>query len=164
MSRVVGSRLTIAISVMAMGLLFVQPRLAFADDNSSASQAGALPMVESVTDTLAFIRWTTQNPGGTILHHAVVRYGQDPKNLNLTAESPTRINPGHSKMVFRVRVGNLKPGTTYYYKVSSEQAGGMSEPGKEQRRTCEHVHRGILVVAAITAALALLQPSHCSKL
>jgi hypothetical protein len=128
MSRVIGSRLTIAISVMAMGLLFVQPRLAFAGDNSSASQAGALPMVESVTDTLAFIRWTTQNPGGTILHHAVVRYGQDPNNLNLTAESPTRINPGHSEMVFRVRVSNLKPGTTYYYKVSSEQAGGVSDP------------------------------------
>ena len=31
-------------------------------------------------------------------------------------------------MVFRVRVANLKPGTTYYYKVSSEQAGGISDP------------------------------------
>ena len=85
-------------------------------------------MIESVSDTLAFIRWTTQNPGGTILHYAVVRYGKDPNNLNLTAESPTRINPGHSEMVFRVRVANLKPGTTYYYKVSSEQAGGISDP------------------------------------
>jgi hypothetical protein len=128
MSRVIGSRLTIAISVMAMGLLFVQPRLACAGDGSTTSKAGALPVVESVTDTLAFISWTTKNPGGTILHHAVVRYGQDRNNLNLTAESPTRINPGHSEMVFRVRVDNLKPGTTYYYKVSSEQAGGISDP------------------------------------
>jgi hypothetical protein len=128
MSRVNGSRLTIAISFMAMGLLFVQPRLAFAGDSSRSSQAGATPVVESVTDTLAFIRWTAQNPGGTILHHAVVRYGKDPNNLNFTAESPTRINPGHSEMVFRVRVGNLKPGTTYYYKVSSEQASGISDP------------------------------------
>jgi hypothetical protein len=121
-------RRTIAISVMAMGLLFVQPRLAFAGESSSTSQASATPVIESVSDTLAFIRWTTQNPGGTTLHYAVVRYGKDPNNLNLTAESPTRINPGHGEMVFRVRVGNLKPATTYYYKVSSEQAGGVSDP------------------------------------
>jgi phosphodiesterase/alkaline phosphatase D-like protein len=127
MTRLNGTRLTIVISTMAMGLLFVQP-LVIAGDSSSTERAGATPVVESATDTLAFIRWTTQNPGGTILHHAVVRYGKDPNNLNLTAESPTRINPGHSEMVFRVRVGNLKPATTYYYKVSSEQAGGISDP------------------------------------
>ena len=128
MSRVSGSRLTIAIGTMVISLLFVQPRLALAGESSSSSQAGATPVVESVSDTLAFIRWTTQNPGGTILHYAVVRYGQDPNNLDLTAESPTRINPAHSEMIFRVRVGNLKPATTYYYKVSSEQAGGIFDP------------------------------------
>ena len=128
MTRLNRLRLTIAISPIAMSLVFVQPRLAFAGESSSTSQASATPVIESVSDTLAFIRWTTQNPGGTILHYAVVRYGKDPNNLNLTAQSPTRINAGHSEMVFRVRVGNLKPGTTYYYKVSSEQAGGISDP------------------------------------
>jgi hypothetical protein len=128
MTRLNRLRLAIAISTMALSLLFVQPRLAFAGESSSTRLASATPVIESVSDTLAFIRWTTQNPGGTILHYAVVRYGKDPNNLNLTAESPTRINPGHSEMVFRVRVANLKPGTTYYYKVSSEQAGGISDP------------------------------------
>ena len=128
MSRLNRLHLTITISTIAMSLLFVQPRLALAGESSSTSQASATPVIESVSDTLAFIRWTTQNPGGTILHYAVVRYGKDPNNLNLTAESPTRINPGHGEMVFRVRVGNLKPATTYYYKVSSEQAGGVSDP------------------------------------
>jgi hypothetical protein len=128
MPRLNGLRFTIAISAMAMGLSFVQPRLECAGNGSTTTKANATPVVESVSDTLAFISWTTQNPGGTILHYAVVRYGKDPNNLDSTAESPTRINPGHSEMIFRVRVGNLKPATTYYYKVSSEQAGGIFDP------------------------------------
>jgi hypothetical protein len=128
MIRVSGARFTIAVSAMAMGLLFVQPRPAFAGAGSSPGQASASPTVESINDTLAFIRWTTQNPGGTILHYAVIHYGKDPKHLDLTAESPTRINPAHSEMVFRVRVDNLLPATTYYYKVSSRQANGFSDP------------------------------------
>jgi phosphodiesterase/alkaline phosphatase D-like protein len=127
MIRVNGSRLTLAISAMAMGLLFVQPRPARAGEVSSAGQVNATPVVESITDTLAFIVWTTQNPGGTILHHAIVHYGKDPNHLDLTAESPTRINPGHSEMVFRVRMHDLEPETKYYYKVSSEQANGISD-------------------------------------
>jgi hypothetical protein len=31
-------------------------------------------------------------------------------------------------MVFRVRMGDLEPGTTYYYKVSSRQADGILDP------------------------------------
>jgi hypothetical protein len=128
MIRVNKSRLTIAISAMAMGLLFIQPRLACAGEGANTGKAGATPVIESITDTLAFISWTTQNPGGTILHYAVVHYGKDPKQLNLAAESPTRINQGHNEMVFRVRVGDLQPATTYYYKVSSMQADGDSDP------------------------------------
>ena len=128
MITVNGSRLTLAISAMAMSLLFTQPRLAFAGEGSSTGQSKATPVVESVTDTLAFISWTTQNPGGTILHRAIVHYGKDPNHLDLTAESPTRINPSHSEMVFRVRMPYLEPETTYYYKVSSRQADGISDP------------------------------------
>ena len=128
MTRVHGERLTIAMSVMAMGLLFVQPRLACAREGSSRSQENATPMIESITDTLAFISWTTHNPGGTILHYAIVRYSKDPNHLDLTAESPTRINTGHSEMVFRVRMDNLEPNTTYYYKVCSRQSDGISDP------------------------------------
>jgi len=128
MTTAKASCFTIAINVMAMGLLLLQPRSACARQDSSPGQISASPMIESVSDTLAFIRWTTPNPGGTILHHAIVRYGKDPNHLDLTAESPTRINPGHREMVFRVRMRDLEPGTTYYYKVSSQQANGNSDP------------------------------------
>lgn len=130
MTRANGSCLTIAISVMAMGLLFLQPRLACAREDFSPALVAVNPIVESVTDSAAFIRWTTHNPRGTILHYAIVRYGKDPDHLDLTAKSPTRINPGHSEMVFRVRMDNLKPKTTYYYKVCSRQADGISDPAK----------------------------------
>src|SRR3981081_4822902 len=128
MIRVNRSRLTLAISAIAMGLLCTQTRLACAGESSSTGQGKAPPVVESVTDRLAFISWTTQNPGGTILHRAIVHYGKDPNHLDLTAESPTRINPSHSEMVFRVRMPYLEPETTYYYKVSSEQANGNVDP------------------------------------
>src|ERR1700686_4010043 len=118
----------IAISIMAMGLLFLQSRPACARDGSGLSQVKASPIVESVADTLAFISWTAQNPGGTILHYAVVHYGKDPNHLDWTAKSPTRISPSRSEMVFRVRMNDLEPGTTYYYKFFSTQAPGISDP------------------------------------
>jgi hypothetical protein len=128
MTAAKAARLAIAINVTAMTLLFVQPRLACARQGSNPSQVSASPMVESVSDRLAFIRWTTPNPGGTILHFAIVRYGKNPNHLDLRAESPTRINQSHSEMVFRVRMNDLEPGTTYYYKVLSQQANGSSDP------------------------------------
>ena len=128
MIRFSRSRVTIAIGAMAMGLLFVRPIVAQAGQDSGSTHINASPVIETVTDTLAFISWTTQNPGGTILHNAVVRYGKDPNNLHSTAESPTRINPSHAEMVFRVRMHNLEPATTYYYRVYSEQANGIADP------------------------------------
>ncbi|HET7892339.1 MAG TPA: fibronectin type III domain-containing protein [Candidatus Sulfotelmatobacter sp.] len=122
------SRLTIAIATLTISLLFAQSRLASARQGSSSSQTSANPTLETVTDSLAFISWTTPNPGGTILHYAIAHYGKDPSHLDLTAKSPTRINLSRSDMVFRVRIGDLEPGTTYYYKVSSEQASGLSDP------------------------------------
>jgi hypothetical protein len=134
MTRINGSRLTIAICVMAVGILFLQPTLACAGEGSSPAQVNVSPTVESVADTFAFIRWTTRNPGGTILHYAIVHYGTDPKHLDLTAMSPNRINPSHSDMVFRVRMNDLQPDTTYYYKVSSTQANGTSGPATSSVR------------------------------
>jgi Purple acid Phosphatase, N-terminal domain len=128
MIRTNWSRSTIAISAMAMSLLVAHSRLACAGEGSNPGKDTATPTIESITDRLAFISWTTQNPGGTILHYAVVHYGKDPKHLDLTAESPTRINPGRREMVFRVRVDDLEPGTTYYYKACSGQANDVSDP------------------------------------
>ena len=61
------------------------------------------------------------------MHHGVVRYGTDPNRLIETAKSPIRLNPDHSTTVFRVRLENLKPQTTYYYTVDSIQANGKSD-------------------------------------
>src|SRR5207302_9521671 len=99
--------LTTALIITVMGPLLVRPRSAYARQNSGVEQNSARPTIESVSDTLAFISWTTPNPGGTILHYAVVRYGKDPNHLQFTAKSPTRINPSHSEMVFRVRIQDL---------------------------------------------------------
>jgi hypothetical protein len=124
------SRITIAISALAMGLLLGQARLACAGQGSNpgTDNVNATSMIESITDRIAFISWTAHNPGGTILHYAIVHYGKDPNHLDWMAKSPTRINPSRSEMVFRVRMNDLEPGTTYYYKVSSTQATGIPDP------------------------------------
>jgi phosphodiesterase/alkaline phosphatase D-like protein len=85
------------------------------------------PALESAGDNLAIIRWTTNNPGGTDVHFAVVHYGTDPEDLSQTAKSQIRINRGHSETIFRVRMAGLKPQTTYYYKVTSEEITGKSD-------------------------------------
>ena len=90
-------------------------------------QLTAGPELESATDTSAIIRWTTLNPGGTALHFGVVHYGTDPKNLTQVAQSPNRRNPSHPDMIFRVRIMGLNSNTTYYYKVESTGATGVSD-------------------------------------
>jgi hypothetical protein len=50
MTRADAVRITLAINVMAMCLLFVQPRVACACQGSSPSQVSATPVVESITD------------------------------------------------------------------------------------------------------------------
>jgi hypothetical protein len=85
------------------------------------------PKIELATEHLTIIHWTTNNPGGSPVHYGVVHYGTDPHNLIETAKSPIRLNPDQSSTVFRVRLENLKPQTTYYYIVGSMQATGESD-------------------------------------
>jgi phosphodiesterase/alkaline phosphatase D-like protein len=85
------------------------------------------PEIELAIDNLTIIRWTTNNPGGLNDHFGVVYYGTDPKVLNQTAKSPIRLNQGHPYTTFRVRMQGLKPQTTYYYKVASEESNGKSD-------------------------------------
>jgi phosphodiesterase/alkaline phosphatase D-like protein len=85
------------------------------------------PELESATENLTIIRWTSDNPGGSPEHFGVVHYGTDPKNLSQTAKSHIRLNPTHSYTVFRVRVEGLQSRTTYYYKVDSMDARGTSD-------------------------------------
>jgi hypothetical protein len=85
------------------------------------------PEVELAKDFLTIIRWTTNTPGGSPEHFGVVHYGTDPGNLGRSAKSPIRLNPDHPSTVFRVRLDNLKPGTTYYYTVGSMESNGRDD-------------------------------------
>src|SRR3979490_217030 len=85
------------------------------------------PELELAKEHLTIINWTTNNPGGSPVHYGIVHYGTDPNSLIKTAKSPIRLNPDHSSTVFRVRLDDLKPRTTYYYKVDSMEASGKSD-------------------------------------
>jgi phosphodiesterase/alkaline phosphatase D-like protein len=104
------------------------------------------PEMERVDPDLAIITWTSNNPGGSPEHYGVVHYGTDPKTLSQTAKNPIRLNPGHSYTVFRVLMENLKPGTTYYYKVESTESNGKSDGVKSA------VNRFTTKTAAMSAA------------
>ncbi len=85
------------------------------------------PEVELAREHLTIIRWATNNPGGSPVHYGIVHYGTDPKNLSQTAKSPIRLNPDHPTTIFRVRMDDLKPRTTYYYTVGSMEANDTSD-------------------------------------
>ena len=85
------------------------------------------PELELATDHLTIIRWTTNNPGGSDVHYGIVQFGTDPKDLSQTAKNPIRLNQGHQYTTFRVRIEGLKPQTTYYYRVTSEESNGKTD-------------------------------------
>jgi phosphodiesterase/alkaline phosphatase D-like protein len=85
------------------------------------------PALESVRNNMAIIRWTSNNPGGSDNHFGVVHYGTDPQDLSQVAKSHIQLNQNHADTVFRVRVDDLKPQTTYYYTVDSMQGNGKSD-------------------------------------
>jgi phosphodiesterase/alkaline phosphatase D-like protein len=122
--------LKLAMSVVVVSLFYSTP--AAAQVAPSTEKAGSVkitqgPEIEQANSYLTIVRWTTNNPGGSPEHYAVVHYGTNPKDLSQTAKSPIRLNPGHSDTVFRVRIEGLQPGTTYYYKVDSTEASGKDD-------------------------------------
>jgi len=124
-------RLLLMVAVIATGsLLFSPPAPAQATLHSKQASRVHItqgPALESARDDWAIITWTSNNPGGSDEHYGVVHYGTDPKNLTQIAKSHIRLNRGHSYTVFRVRVDDLQPKTTYYYKVDSANASGASD-------------------------------------
>jgi hypothetical protein len=88
------------------------------------------PELELAKEHLTIIRWPTNNTEGSPVHYGIVHYGTDPKNLSQTAKSSIRLNPDHPSTVFRVRMDDLKPGTTYYYTVGSMESNGTDEGTK----------------------------------
>jgi len=85
------------------------------------------PELELAHDDTAIVRWSTTNPRGDDEHYGVVHYGTDPENLTQTAKGHIRLNRAHPETMFRVRMEDLKPQTTYYYKVTSEGGDGESD-------------------------------------
>src|SRR6266853_6120701 len=121
---------TLAITVLTGSLLLSNPISAqFVPPAKKPAHVRIIkgPELELAREKLTIIRWATNNPGGSPEHFAVIHYGTDPKNLNETAKSHIRLNRTHSYTVFRVRLGAVKPKTTYYYKVTSIGSDGRSD-------------------------------------
>lgn len=85
------------------------------------------PELEIALDNFAIVRWTTTNPRGDDEHYGVVHYGTDPEDLSQTAKGHIRLNRTHPETIFRVRIEDLKPRTTYYYKATSIDSSGESD-------------------------------------
>ena len=117
--------LTVSIMVVFMGNLLAQ--LSPTTPKAARVRITQGPELELAKEYLTIIRWTTNNPGGLPEHFGIVHYGTDPNNLSQTAKSPIRLNPSHPSTIFRVRMDDLKPGTTYYYTVASMEANGKDD-------------------------------------
>lgn len=123
----------LAFGITIIGLLSSSPMPAQVSLTAPKAPRGRIiqgPEIEMSKAFLTIIRWTIDNPGGSPEHYGVVHYGTDPKNLNQIAKSPIRLNPDHASTVFRVRLDNLKPRTTYYYTVGSMEANGTDDGAK----------------------------------
>jgi hypothetical protein len=115
---------------LVSGVLYLTPGAAQVSPTTAKSARVRItqgPELESARPNLVIIRWTSNNPGGSPEHFGVVHYGTDPKDLSQTAKSPIRLNPGHTYIDFRVRIDDLPPRTTYYYKVDSMEPSGNSD-------------------------------------
>jgi len=107
------------------------------------------PVIESTKPTTATIAWSTNVNASTIL-----KYGANPNDLDQTAEARW------GGTTHRVYLRNLKPGTTYYYRIESTQAqgtGSQAVSGVEQFRT-----PGTAAAAAAPAATHSAAPANPS--
>ena len=129
--------LELGIMITVCGLLYSTPAATQVSPTTKKAVRVRItqgPEMERVDPDFAIIRWTSNNPGGSPEHYGVVHYGTNPKELSRTAKSPIRLNPGHSYTVFRVRMDDLKPQTTYYYTVDSMEANGNGDELKSPVR------------------------------
>jgi phosphodiesterase/alkaline phosphatase D-like protein len=122
--------LKLAVTAVAGILLFSNPTVAQIPPPQKRAEHVEItkaPELESANSWMAIVRWTTTNPRGADEHYGVVHYGTDPEDLSQTAKGHIRLNRAHPETIFRVRMQDLKPQTTYYYKVSSMGADGESD-------------------------------------
>ena len=122
--------LKLAIMLLVSSVLYLTPAATQVSPTTAKAarvQIKEGPELESARPKLVIITWTSNNPGGSPEHYGVVHYGTNPKDLSETAKSPIRLNPGHTYTVFRVRMDDLPPRTTYYYTVDSMEPNGKSD-------------------------------------
>src|SRR5258705_1404873 len=58
------------------------------EPNHDIAQITGGPELEIVNDTLAIIRWTTTNPGGTDLHYGIVHHAPTPRTCRRSPSLP----------------------------------------------------------------------------
>ncbi|HKW75169.1 MAG TPA: fibronectin type III domain-containing protein [Terriglobales bacterium] len=112
-----------------VSLLFIAASFLFwtANANSAAQdsyppvQITHGPVVESTTETMAVIAWSTNVNAGTLL-----RYGADPDHLDQSAGMPW------GGITHRVDLRNLNPGTTYYFQAESAEGQGTGTSARSQ--------------------------------
>jgi hypothetical protein len=114
--------------IQRLGMLFLLLAgisIAAAAQRSAALQITDGPRVEGVGDTWAVIAWTT-NTGGS----SIIRYGTSGNSLTQTAMSPYADNEKSEHQTHRVKVENLRPGTTYFFIADSGQGEGTGTEAK----------------------------------
>jgi hypothetical protein len=122
--------LQLAITAAAGGLLCASPIAAQElppQKRAEHVEITKAPELESAVSDMVILRWTTTNPRGNDEHYGVVHYGTDPGDLSQTARGHIRLNRTHPETIFRVRLVDLKPQTTYYYKATSTSASGEND-------------------------------------
>lgn len=121
------NRTSLFAATLLATMAMVSPIAAQKSAPKAAEQIVNGPRVEGTGDTWAVIAWTT-NTGGS----SVVNYGTDRNNLSQSAEAPyansDKLKTGHE--VHRVHLKNLKPGTTYYFAVTSGHGEGTGTQAK----------------------------------
>ncbi len=85
------------------------------------------PNIEYIGPHSAEIAWTTSTGGSSI-----VRYGNNPNNLNQAAEAPYARGQGSAHVTHRVTIRNLQPSTKYFFVVDSGQGQGTGTEAKSQ--------------------------------
>ena len=108
------------IAVASFLSLLLLSAISWAQGKPKAERITNGPVVKEETRNSAEIAWSTDAPGSS-----VVKYGTSQSSLNETAEEPwggkRESNGDYNHSVW---VKNLKPNTTYYYKVETGQGLG----------------------------------------
>jgi phosphodiesterase/alkaline phosphatase D-like protein len=98
--------------------------------NTATVNVNKGPVPQYVNQNTAIISWQTDKQSSS-----TVKYGTDPNNLSQTATGNWGSN-------HQVRIQNLQPSTTYYYRVESSPAEGTSNIATSQTANFQTVALG----------------------